>query len=207
MNTKNYNRIFLQLTKGLRRDGITPESLTKLLKAQSGESVEWPSDTAFREAWLTKSAYDLGNAKLVYILACLNETYLTGKVEPLSFENQPSIEHIMPRAWTSQWPLPDGSKGMNELEQLVADADDERAVLSHARDRSVQTMGNLTILMQALNSAQSNSAWPAKKPDLMKHSLLAINQDLHDVTIWDEAAIAARGEATFERALKVWPKG
>jgi hypothetical protein len=41
----------------------------------------------------------------------------------------------------------------------------------------------------------------------MKYSLLAINQDLHDVEIWDENAISSRGEKTFERALKVWPKG
>jgi hypothetical protein len=37
--------------------------------------------------------------------------------------------------------------------------------------------------------------------------MLPINQELHDVEIWDENAIAARGEKTFERALKTWPKG
>jgi hypothetical protein len=41
----------------------------------------------------------------------------------------------------------------------------------------------------------------------MKHSLLPINQDLHDVEIWDESAIAERGEKTFKRALRIWPKG
>jgi Protein of unknown function (DUF1524) len=60
--------------------------------------------------------------------------------------------------------------------------------------------------MQALNSAQSNSAWEDKRPELMKHSLLSINHDLHDVAIWDEAAIAARSEKLFERALKLWPR-
>ncbi len=96
---------------------------------------------------------------------------------------------------------------MDGLEQLVAGAGDQRAAASDARDRSLQRMGNLTILMQALNATQSNSAWSEKKPELMKHSLLAINQDLHDVAFWDEAAIVARGEATFTRALKVWPRG
>ena len=68
-------------------------------------------------------------------------------------------------------------------------------------------MGNLTILMQPLNTAQSNSAWKDKRPELMIYSLLPINQDLHDVEIWDENAIASRGEKIFERALKIWPKG
>ena len=80
-------------------------------------------------------------------------------------------------------------------------------MIAQVRNRALQTMANLTILMQALNTAQSNSAWKDKKPELMKYSLLAINQDLHDVEIWDENAIASRGEKTFERALKVWPKG
>jgi hypothetical protein len=207
MSTKNYNRIFLQLTKGLRRDGIDPEILIKQLSAQSGESVAWPSDAAFKDAWLNRSAYDLGNTRLVHILGRLNETYLTSKVEPLSFEEQPSVEHILPQDWIEHWPLPDGSKGMTFWEALNAEDGDPRASASELRDRSLQTMGNLTILMQPLNTAQSNSAWKDKKPELMKHSLLPINQDLHDVEIWDESAIAERGENTFKRALRIWPKG
>ncbi len=39
----------LSLTKALRRDGVTPENLVKLLTAQSGEFVEWPNDAAFRD--------------------------------------------------------------------------------------------------------------------------------------------------------------
>jgi Protein of unknown function (DUF1524) len=206
MNTKNYNRIFLQLTKSLRRDGISSANLTKQLKAQSGESGEWPSDIAFREAWLNKPAYELGNAKLVHILTRLNETYLTSKIEALSFEYQPSVEHILPRDWIAQWPLPDGSHGMTNSKLFFAPDDDPRAFATEVRNQALQTMGNLTILMQALNTAQSNSAWKDKKPELMKHSLLPINQDLHDIEIWDENAIASRGEKTFERALMIWPK-
>src|SRR5208337_3137422 len=51
------------------------------------------------DAFDNRSAYDLGNAKLVHVLARLNETYLTRKVEPLSFEEQPSVEHILPQNW------------------------------------------------------------------------------------------------------------
>jgi hypothetical protein len=61
--------------------------------------------------------------------------------------------------------------------------------------------------MQPLNTAQSNSAWKDKRPELMKHSLLPINQILRDVEVWDEEAIASRGEKLFERALRIWSKG
>jgi hypothetical protein len=132
---------------------------------------------------------------------------LTSKVEPLFFEEQPSVEHLLPQGWIEHWPLPDGSKGMTEAEMGAATEDDPRAFATEMRDRSVQTMGNLTILMQPLNTAQSNSPWKDKRPELMKHSLLPINQDLHDAEIWNEEAIASRGATIFERALKIWPKG
>jgi hypothetical protein len=35
--------------------------------------------------------------------------------------------------------------------------------------------------------------------------LLPINQQLHDVEEWDEAAISKRGQDLFEKALKIWP--
>lgn len=206
MTTKNYNRIFLQLTKGLRRDGMTPENLVKQLTAQTGESVEWPTDAAFKDAWFSKPAYELGNAKLVHIFISLNDTYLSRKAEPLSFERQPSIEHILPQEWLKHWPLPDGSKGLDDLQLSKAGDDDSRAIATRLRNESLQTMGNLTILMQELNSAQSHSAWKKKKPALLKHSLLSINQDLHDVTVWDEGAITSRAKRLFERALKIWPR-
>lgn len=206
MNTKNYNRVFLQLTKALRRDGFSLENLKKQLITQTGESVEWPTDAAFKDAWISKPAYALGNSKLVHIFERLNDTYLSTKAEPLSFEKQPSIEHIMPQKWIEHWPLSDGSKGLDDLKLLQADDTDPRAIATRTRNQSLQTMGNLTILMQALNSAQSHSAWKIKRPALIKHSLLSINQDLHNVAVWDEAAIATRAKTLFERALKIWPR-
>ena len=52
----------------------------------------------------------------------------------------------------------------------------------------------------------SNSQWSLKKPELLKHSLLSINQHLHDVMVWNEAAIAQRSDDLLARALKVWPR-
>jgi hypothetical protein len=68
----------------------------------------------------------------------------------------------------------------------------------------MQTFGNLTIVVQPLNSAISNSGWAVKKPELLK-SLLPLNQQLHSVEKWDEDAIVRRGKELFERALQLWP--
>ncbi len=70
-----------------------------------------------------------------------------------------------------------------------------------------KTLGNLTILSKALNAAQSNLAWTEKRPELMKHSLLPINQALHAKETWDEDAILERGKMLFDRAVAIWRWG
>jgi hypothetical protein len=204
LTTQNYNRVFLQLTRGLRRDGITLAALVKLLLGQTGETVEWPSDAKFKEAWLSRSAYDLGNAKLVYILKRLSESYLSSKMEPLPFSKQPTVEHILPQSWIEHWPLPDGTSGLDAVELWSVNDGDPRAEATATRNSQLQTMGNLAIIMQALNSSQSNSAWRDKKAALLEHSLLPINQQLQTEEVWDENAIRRRGESLFNRALTLW---
>lgn len=206
LTTKNYNRIFLTLTRNLRRDGVTPENVVTLLREQKGESTEWPSDDAFTEAWRTQHAYQaLSNPKIVHILKRLNDTYLGSKMENISIEGEMTVEHLLPQQWIEHWPLPDGTKGMTFMELVDTDSDDPRATATRKRSSALQTFGNLTILTQPLNSAASNSSWADKKHELLRHSLLPINQQLHDVAVWDEAAIEKRSEELLQRALKLWP--
>jgi hypothetical protein len=89
---------------------------------------------------------------------------------------------------------------------MNAEPDDERAAATRQRNSLLQTIGNLTVLTQPLNSSVSNGAWSDKKPQLLTHSLLPINQQLHDVNFWDEEAIQQRSEVLLERALKLWPR-
>lgn len=205
LTTKNYNRVFLQLTRGLRRDGVIPENLGTLLAQQTGESAEWPSDDAFREAWRTRHIYQtLNNPKVVHILKRLNDTYLGTKMETISIEDALTVEHILPQQWGDHWPLQDGTKRMAS-DELYANPADPRAVATRKRNVVLQTIGNLTILTQPLNSAVSNNAWVEKKPEL-RHSLLPINQQLQDVAAWDEDAIEKRSDELFLRATKLWPR-
>jgi uncharacterized protein with ParB-like and HNH nuclease domain len=206
LTTKNYNRVFLALTRNLRQGGVTSENLAKLLAGQTGESAEWPPDDVFREAWFSRHAYQiLNNPKIVYILKRLNDTYLGPKMEQVTIGGALTVEHILPQQWIEHWPLASGVKGMTTEELWVATANDPRAAATRKRNAALQTFGNLTILTQSLNSSASNSSWAVKKPELLRHSLLPINQQLHDVAVWDEAAIEKRANELFQRALKVWP--
>lgn len=205
MTTKNYNRIFLSLIRNLLRDGVTADNLIKQLTEQKGESTEWPTDEAFREAWQSRHIYQvLNNPKIVHILKRLSDTYFKSKMESLSIEGPLTVEHILPQGWVENWPLPDGAKGMTGQELWEADDDDPRAEATRKRNAALQTLGNLTILTQPLNSAASNSSWEEKKPELLLHSLLPINQNLYNVEVWDETAIEKRANELFQRAIEIW---
>ena len=206
LTTKNYNRIFLALTRALRRDGVTPEKLAALLAEQAGESTEWPSDQAFKEAWRSRHVYQtLNNPKIVHIFKRLNETYVSHKMEGVAIEGPLTVEHLLPQQWIEHWPLPDGSKGITAQELWDTDPEDQRAAATRKRNAALQTFGNLTVLSQPLNSAASNSSWTSKKPELLRHSLLPINQELQSADSWDETAIERRGDSLFDRAAKLWP--
>lgn len=205
LDTKNYNRIFLSLTRTLRREGFSADGLKSVLLGQTGESGIWPDDATFREAWLQKPLYGpLNSPKLVHLYSRLNQTFMSSKSEALAFSQSPTVEHVMPRDWITNWPLPDGTKGLSFSELSSAASDDVRAIATRKRHVAVHTLGNLTILSSALNSAQGNSGWKDKKIAMKNHSLLPINQSVVELEVWDEAALLNRAESLFECACHVW---
>jgi hypothetical protein len=192
--TKAYNRIFLTLIKTLRAAGATAAALRTALSNLTGESSSWPTDAQFAEAWESRPAYEqLNNAKVVHILKRVSDRYQTKLNEQVLIAGPLTVEHILPQNWTEHWPLPDGSTGLTVAELWDAEDDDARAVSTRRREAFVHTFGNLTILTQQLNSVVSNAAWPKKRPELLKASLLPINQQLHSYPGWDEETIQKRG--------------
>jgi hypothetical protein len=203
--TKGYNRIFLTMIRFLQENGANLGNINKYLSGHEGESTKWPTDEDFGSAWQSQHAYQtLSNEKIVYVLRRIDETFLSNKHEIISIEGPLSVEHILPQGWIKNWLLPDSSKGMTYQELRDAQTGDVRADATNRRNSLLQTFGNLTILTQPLNSSLSNSAWDIKKPELLRSSLLPINQLLHDVSTWDEQAIENRSKKLFEKALGLW---
>jgi len=203
--TKGYNRIFLTMIRFLQENGANLGNIIKYLSGLEGESTEWPTDDNFRIAWQSKHVYQtLNNEKIVYVLRRIDETFLNNKHERISIEGPLSVEHILPQGWIENWLLPDGSKGMTRQELWNTQVGEGRADATKRRESLLQTFGNLTILTQPLNSSLSNSPWNIKKPELLRSSLLPINQLLHEVSTWDEQAIENRSKKLFEKALGIW---
>jgi hypothetical protein len=95
--------------------------------------------------------------------------------------------------------------GVPTFSEWHAEEGNTIAEATRNRDALIQTLGNLTILVQPLNSAVSNSSWQVKKPKLLASSLLPINQHLFQYDNWDEGTIQKRGREPFQRAKALWP--
>jgi uncharacterized protein with ParB-like and HNH nuclease domain len=206
LTTKNYNRVFLGLTRTLRKDGTSAERIYQALSDFGGDSTEWPRDEAFRAAWNTGGAYQvLQSGRLVHLFRRLNERYLNTKLETISIHSPLTIEHLMPQGWIENWPLPNGALGLTYAQLEDADVDDVAAAATRKRNSLIHSIGNMTIVSQALNSSVSNSDWTTKKPEILKSSLLPINQQLVDKDKWNEATIVDRSTDLFKLALSIWP--
>lgn len=207
LTNKSYNRLFLGFAKALQREGATVATLRDALLGFRGESSEWPGDDKFATSWLSAHAYgSLGHPKLHYILNRLSQAMGDAKSEVVQVAEQLSVEHLMPQDWIEHWPLPSGANGMSGSELFGASDGDERAKATRFRNALVQTIGNLTLLTQPLNSAIRNKGWDVKRREISNFALLPISRHVLETVPWDEAAIVARGKQLLAYARRLWPR-
>ncbi len=194
-------RAFLSLTRDLRDGRPSASHLRALLLAADADL--WPDDALFCKAWLREPLGALlSQEQLIHLLVRLNGVLATEAGPPPA----PALERIMPPHWQMHWSLPGGLQGKDSRELQSALPSDPDAAASRMRDVAVQMLGNLTILSSALSPAQSNQPWNQKRPEMMKHSFLPINQGLWHLADWDEAAILRRGEELFAVAARIWAR-
>lgn len=204
LTTKGYNRIFLGLTRSLRREGTSVTAIRSFLTSLGGESQEWPNDERFAQGWRGQSYRSMQSGKLEFILRKISDSYLGSLTEHISVHTPLTLEHIMPQSWIEHWRLGDGSRGLSYDELLAAEEDDVRAVATARRDARVQSLGNLTLVTQPLNSSVSNGPWAEKKPSILAASLLPLNQQLYTVECWNDEAIERRSTELLDRAKQIW---
>lgn len=193
LTTKNYNRLFIDSLRILESPSDqVAHAFRAHLAGPDGDSVRWPNDVEFREAWLSTPLYKaLSRGRVQMLILALESRASTGKTERVRYDDGLTIEHLMPQKWERHWPLPE-------------DADAEEA--EAWRNRVLHTIGNLTLLTDKLNPAASNAAWPKKRDEILKHSILKLNLCLKDAASWDEASIRDRSEQLFEHAKAIWPR-
>lgn len=198
--TKHYNKIVSDLIGHLREKdrGTIGDAIEAYFAGQATGSSYWPDDAEVREELGALLAYRrLGRGRLRMVLEAI-EDHLRGwrgTVNRMGSErvtrNQYAIEHVMPRKWATNWPLPPGVTDM-------------------ARDQQIHTLGNLTLLTGKLNSRVSNGPWgggAGKRVGLQEHDVLFLNRELlrQAEDSWTDASIRSRTDALASIIISIWP--
>lgn len=197
MTTKDYNRLFLELLSRLHSaaPGDVGDTLVSYLSGQQSESRRWPTDDELRHAMIDLPLYRLlTRGRLRLLLEAIEEEMRSDLSEEAHVQRgKLTIEHVLPQSWKEHWPL-------------KAHEEDLEAVLR--RERSLHSIGNLTLLNGKLNPTLSNWAWPKKKQLLADHTVLHLNKHLlkdYGDEEWDEAVIRTRSEQMWGYARTIWP--
>ncbi len=197
LSTRSYGTFFLEVADEVNGPNDVVALLIARLEKGTAEVDRWPTDTEFEKAWLGNALYEnLRRPRLRMLLEEMERASRTKYAEHTHVPSNLTVEHIMPQAWQAHWPLPGIA---NEMEE------------AGDRDRLVQTIGNLTLLNDKLNPAQSNNAWVSedghgKRAGLERHSVLYLNKALLGQDSWTEASIIERGKSLLHLALSIWPR-
>ena len=194
LNTRGYNRLFVDLLGTMEGDGTIGARVRKFLLVGDKGSNRWPDDEEFKAAWLDRPIFQLLlQPRIRLVLEALEQELRMSKTEDVRFNVALQIEHFLPQNWAEHWPLP---------EPLPAGADAQEA--KGRRGVLLHTFGNLGLLTKSLNPSVSNGPWETKSAEILEHSALNLNRKACDLPVWDEAAIRRRGEALFTAVCRVW---
>lgn len=195
LTTKDYNRVFIDLVGRLKDDPtLENDAIVTYLASQEADARQWPDDRQLQTAFTELPLYRLLTlGRLRMVLEAIEESLRTSYTESVEVPKKLTIEHILPRAWTTHWAPPAG---------------DDMHEATSQRSRLLHSIGNLTLITGKLNTSQSNGPWEKKRVTLDQHSVLHLNKQLlteYGSQDWDEAGIRARGIDLATRATRIWP--
>lgn len=109
----------------------------------------------------------------------------------INFEEWLNIEHVMPQNWNqANWPLR---------------TDSEKHVQVIARNKCLQSIGNLTLLKETLNRAVGNRSFSVKQKLYGRHSRLSLTRDILEHNKWDVEEIRQRETELVKLFYEIWP--
>jgi hypothetical protein len=199
-STKAYNRVLVDLIKGLQAGNRMEagDLCEEFFRGQDSANSHWPGDQEVRQALESMPIYQrLKRPRLRMLLEAI-EDHRRGWDSAKTLHEQRvlrgscSIEHVIPQDWTKHWPGADQEPAYSRRLSLI------------------HTLGNLTLVTQALNSKVSNGKWSGatgKREELSKHSSLMITQEIvnQGQPEWTEELVANRTDQMIESMLAIWP--
>lgn len=172
---------------------LTLESLKDYIENKGDEqALSLPNDERVRESL---HEVEHPNKRALAILYLMETRLRVGKphATKLFAFDEYSLEHLMPKKYEKNWPLKAGY-------------DEE------TRKFMINTLGNMTMLPQRLNSSISNAKWSIKKEGNKKQSGLAYYasdivtlKNVIRMKEWNEDSIIERANWLADVAVKIWP--
>lgn len=199
LTSKNYNRTLASLVKAIKAEADkADEAIVRELRGSQAQTAIWPSDAEIKERLEGGDLYGyVGQPRVRMLLeACELDMRDSPKTEDVGLPAGLSIEHAMPRKWQQNWSVDD-----------VADPE----AAAEERAQHINRLGNLTLVTKPLNSSLSAAPWlgsdqkRGKRAELMKRSVLLINQTLCEHETWNEELIDRRSSDLTSRIIRVWP--
>lgn len=207
---KDMNKLVVALLKHLidAPADQAGDRICAFLSQQTADTREWPSDRdLLAKIGELKMYRKIKQGRIVAVLSAIEEykRKQDPKYGPMPLPTGLSIEHVMPQKWREHW---------KSEPPLTPDQEQKR-------DLAVNTLGNLTLLTQSLNSSLSNRPWTdveatglsdGGKPSEGKWSILnqfnlqVLNKEiLEHKEAWTEEDIANRTTDLAMAITKVWP--
>ncbi|MGQ9351427.1 DUF262 domain-containing protein [Mycolicibacterium gilvum] len=212
LTTKDVNRFMVAILKVLGGVGseAAGETIRLYLAEQTAETRVWPSDDEMTTSLPEAKLYGLIQQGRLRVVLGAIEQHLrvkSKKYESVTLPSGLELEHIMPQGWRTHW------EGVPPL------TTEEAA----ARDKRVNTIGNLTLVTKSLNGSLSNRPWTDSQAESLKDggeagkgkrtlldgfSLLVLNKDIvtSHVTSWTDDDILVRSALMARAICEIWSR-
>lgn len=194
---KGYNKTFSKLITKLQA-----VSSDKIDVALSQELRNFQADTdIFPNNDLLSKLYhahiDFQITKFILYWVALSLDSSKSERVTLIYDKNLTVEHLMPQKWEEYW-----------HKELTPEQKEHRI-------KFIQTIGNLTLLSQGLNSSIQNKEWNIKihgndgQGGIANLSVLNLNKDIPDGGLlnhqhWDEEEIKKRTSSLIDIVKKIW---
>jgi hypothetical protein len=185
---------------------------TKSLNKLVADFVQRPERVTQKAAETTNADIGLGlrsisnkDARIVLFWLELARRAADPRFDEIGLPYNFTLEHVMPRKWESNWPLP------------APVPSDDLAAARRLRQGFVSWIGNMTLLTAKLNTKLSNGGFEKKirgegrMGGMLAYGSLSITRDdivrpfIEAGTAWDEQRIQQRTEQLEREFLAIWP--
>ncbi|MCU1638978.1 MAG: hypothetical protein JWL94_1625 [Microbacteriaceae bacterium] len=119
--------------------------------------------------------------------------YVLGRLEGVDSTTELDVEHIFPLAPSDTW----SGDGAREWADFSDDEQNSHRALA-------ESLGNLTLLEEALAERAADASFPEKRAAIYSKSAVLATRALSATSVWDTAAIAERTARLSDDFLRIW---